>query len=88
MCETHFHLYGVGLGTGMGQRLVLKATTGSQELTYGQWMQRVDRAIASKVGLTSQDLEDFDSRSCYESGMSPAEAAQECLENSDLYDLM
>ena len=24
MCETHFHMYGIGLGTGQGQRLIVR----------------------------------------------------------------
>ena len=31
MCETHFKEYGIGLGLGRGQRLILKGEKGGQD---------------------------------------------------------
>lgn len=120
MCQSHFDQYGVGLGVGMGQLLVVgKSAEGTfidkmdverkaallarfrkqraydrrmQEAggdeSFALWMALVDTELARRVGLTSRDLEDFASRDSYESGASPAEAAEECMENSDLFGMM
>jgi hypothetical protein len=82
MCEDHFLLDGVGLGTGRGQMLVV-AEPKDQPDTYEAWMRQVDRVISSKIGLTSEDLSDFNSRDLYDAGVSPEEAADECLSEQD-----
>jgi len=90
MCKIHFATYGVGLGTGRGQQLVLAEAKPVDILkvdTYEAWMRKVNRVLAGRVGLTADDLEDFDSWSCYDSGMTPEEGAEECLSNSDTYSM-
>ena len=54
-------------------------------LTYEQWITIVDNLIQSKIGLTHLDLSDFNSYDCWSGGASPQEAAQECIENDDLF---
>lgn len=88
MCERHFAEVGAGLGIGVGQQLTLEAPKKQEIRTYTDWMKRVDRVLIHKVGLTSADLEDWASRDCYDSGMTPAEGAQVALESSDLYGMM
>ena len=52
-------------------------------MTYQQYMQQVDAELLKICGLTHSDLSDFCSRDLYEDGVSPREAAEECLEMSD-----
>ena len=49
-------------------------------MTYEAWMKAVD-AILEQItgGLDQQMLPDWLSRDAYESGMTPAEGADECL---------
>lgn len=54
---------------------------------FALWMLLVDRRIMRRVGVTSRDLSDFNSWDCYEAGYSPAEAAEECLEGDDTYQM-
>lgn len=50
---------------------------------FALFMTLVDRRLTRILGLGSMDLADFNSWDCYESGMSPAEAAEECLYAQD-----
>ena len=46
---------------------------------FVQWMDRVDARISAICGLSSMDLADQCWRDWYDDGMSPREAAEECL---------
>lgn len=49
-------------------------------MTFQQWMRKVDGEIAKRCGLSSGDLADQCYRDMYEDGLTPAEAADEVLE--------
>ena len=49
-------------------------------MTYEQWMKKVDIILEEKCGLPQYLLPDWLSRDCYESGASPQEGAEDCLE--------
>lgn len=53
---------------------------------FAFFMALVDRRLSAMTGLTAMDMADFNSWDCYEAGMSPKEAAQECLEQQDGYE--
>lgn len=48
-------------------------------MTYEQWMVEVDRLLEKRCGLGQMMLPDWLSRDAFESGMTPAEGADECL---------
>ncbi len=52
-------------------------------MTFQQYMQKVDAEIAGICGLSSLDLADVCFRDMFDDGVSPREAAEECLEYSD-----
>lgn len=54
---------------------------------FALFMALVDRRLLGMVGLTAMDMADFPSWDCYESGMSPADAAMECLYEQDGFDM-
>lgn len=49
---------------------------------FALWLHYLDRATMRRVMVSYQDLEDWDFWSAYDSGMSPAEAAEEMLEDA------
>lgn len=49
------------------------------EVSFDMWMSSVDRILSDVVGLSSGDLVDVAYYDLYDSGFSPAEAAQEAL---------
>jgi hypothetical protein len=55
--------------------------------TYKEWMRAVDAILTSKVGLSSSDLADFNSRDLYDDGCSPEIGAEECLLGDDTYQI-
>jgi hypothetical protein len=54
-----------------------------KDLSFEQWMNAVDDALVSRIGLSSDDLEDQNYFDMYEDGYSPKTAAKEVLENID-----
>jgi len=57
--------------------------TDQEEAKFTKWLKSVDRLVQEKVFLSYQDLPDIDYRGLFEDGFTPAEAAQECLDNAD-----
>ena len=57
------------------------------QLTYKEWMRVVDAILTSKIGLSSGDLADFNSRDLYDDGCSPEIGAEECLLGDDTYQM-
>jgi hypothetical protein len=56
-------------------------------MTYEQWMRAVDDAVEQLTGGLDQTmLPDWMSRDAFESGMTPAEGADECLLSAGWYD--
>jgi hypothetical protein len=55
---------------------------------FGLWLALVDARITRRVGLGLFDLGDWNIRDAYDSGSSPADAAQEALESDDTYAAM
>ena len=49
--------------------------------TFEQWMEAVNRVLKSRIGLSSEDLEDWMWRNSYEAGDSPRDAALYALED-------
>jgi hypothetical protein len=57
------------------------------QLTYKNWMSIVDAILVAKVGLSSGDLADFNSRDLYDDGCPPKVGAEECLLGDDTYQM-
>lgn len=55
-------------------------------LTFQQWRAAVDKILLAKVGMSADDLADFNSYDAWDSEMTPDEGARECLESDDLCD--
>lgn len=54
----------------------------TEDVGFALWMTRLDNRVVARVGLTYQDLEDWDYWSAYESGMDPMESAEYMLEDA------
>lgn len=52
---------------------------GGEWLSYDVWMRQVDEVLEKRTGLSQSELPDWLSRDAYESGMSAAQGADECL---------
>lgn len=48
-------------------------------LTYDDWMAEIDTILESDLGVIQSELPDWLSRDAYESGLTPQQAADECL---------
>jgi hypothetical protein len=59
-------------------------TVATHDLTYAQWMRKVDLAVTKRIGCSIYDLTDCPLRDWFEAGLSPAEAATEALENEGM----
>ena len=91
MCEAHFQLFGTGLGTGRGQKLVVRPVTvvetapdvfeqpDTSKSAFTAWMKKVDAGIGAETGLSAFDLGDQDYRGWFEDGMTPADATMEVV---------
>jgi hypothetical protein len=55
-------------------------------MTFEQWKTAVDVVLMAKIGLMQEDLPDWLARDAFEDGLTPDEAAQECLEEAGWYD--
>lgn len=53
-----------------------------QRLTYEQWKGAVNAAVIRRVGLSADDLPDWNYRDAYESGMTPLRAAAKVIKNA------
>lgn len=51
-------------------------------MTFEEWMNNVDHAMEIAVGLSSDCIEDFCYRDCFDSEMDPEDAATAALENA------
>jgi hypothetical protein len=51
--------------------------------TFEQWKARVDKAIAKRLlGMTSEELPDWDYRRAYDEGMRPVGAASHAIKHA------
>lgn len=57
----------------------LKKRHHTDDVFFAVWLQAVDQAVARRVGLRYDDLEDWGYRDAYDGDMSPKEAAVEML---------
>ena len=55
------------------------------QMTYEQWVAKVDQVLASRIGLSMDDLPDWLSRDAFEDGLSPEEGADICLEETEMF---
>jgi hypothetical protein len=55
-------------------------------MTYEQWKTAVSALVEDKCGVPMEWLPDWLSRDAYDSGASPQEGAELCLENSGFYE--
>lgn len=55
------------------------------DMSYEEWMSEVDREVYKEAEVSVHDLEDFNSRDLFDSGLTPAEAAIEALDQDSLY---
>jgi len=55
------------------------------QLTFPDWLERVDQALVELVGLTHRDLVDQTWFDWFESEYTPLEAAQEALAQDELF---
>lgn len=51
-----------------------------QEQSFSQWKKEVDEEIAARCGMISDDLPDVDYRGLYQTGDTPAEAAEYAIQ--------
>lgn len=84
MCQIHFGMYGVGLGTGRGQKLTVAAVSVvANPVTFEQWMRDVNRKLLGVCGLSFEDIGDVvDMAGMYESGVSVDGAAEAALDEA------
>ena len=54
-------------------------------MTYEQWVAKVNQVLASRIGLSMDDLPDWLSRDAFEDGLSPEEGADICLEETEMF---
>ena len=54
-------------------------------MSFAAWMRKVDACISAKIGMESGDLSDFMSYDCWDSEMTPAEGAYECVANDSTF---
>ena len=55
------------------------------QMTYEQWVAKVDQVLANRIGLSMDDLPDWLSRDAFEDGLSPEEGADICLEETEMF---
>lgn len=55
------------------------------QMTYEQWVAKVDQVLTSRIGLSMDDLPDWLSRDAFEDGLSPEEGADICLEETEMF---
>ena len=91
MCIKHFGEYGVGLRTGLGQKLVVRPVPvvetepgvfeqlDTGEKAFEAWMKKVDVSVVSSVGLSIYELLDVSYRDWFEDGMDPGDAASRVI---------
>ena len=55
-------------------------------MTFEEWMKEVNQEILNRTmgAISYNDLDDWHYRDAYDDGVSPAEAAEEALENDDM----
>ena len=63
----------------------METRTKSDGISFKDWLAAVDAHLISKVGLSHSDLADFNSFDAWDSDMTPAEGAEECMASDDLY---
>ena len=78
MCKTCFRRFGVGLGTGKGQELILKSR--NQELGEAEWLAEVEKLIETEYYPNINDLPDFPFIDWFEGGITPLEAVRKVAE--------
>jgi hypothetical protein len=66
--------------------LALKERHHTDDVFFAVWLQALDQAVARRVMVRYDDLEDWDYWSAYDAGMSPREAAIEMLEDNGYSD--
>lgn len=55
------------------------------KLSFEDWVARIDTELDTLVGLSHDDLPDWDYRSAYEEEMSPRAAAMKAIKNAGEY---
>lgn len=58
---------------------------GITQMTYEQWVAKVNQVLANRIGLSMDDLPDWLSRDAFEDGLSPEEGADICLEETEMF---
>lgn len=59
----------------------LKARHHTEDPLFAIWLEALNRAVQRRAGVSYDDLEDWNYRDYYESGVPPTEAAIEMLED-------
>ncbi len=83
MCPSHFDFWGVGLGLGRGQELILKKASKKKldKAGFDVWMRKVDKALIGLCGMHSEDLPDQLYYDKYEAGQTSKDAAKEVFDD-------
>ena len=56
------------------------------DVTYEEWLSEVNRHVQEQTGgFGIDDLVDYDTRSAYDEGMAPVEAAEAIIENDGTF---
>jgi hypothetical protein len=57
-------------------------------MTYKDWMEDVDFQLVRLFGMSQDELPDWLSRDAFEEGLTPLEAAYQCLEEVGYIDMV
>lgn len=84
VCRQCYDDYGCSLGTGRGQELLLipTANTPFKDMSFDRWMANVNAVLEAAVGLSADDIDDYDYQDEWAAGVSPGRAARNALENA------
>lgn len=58
----------------------------TEDAGFALWMTRLNSRVMAQVGVSYDDLEDWDYWSAYEGDMNPVDAANDMLEDAGVFD--
>lgn len=70
------------------EKQIMQPIPPTSDPTFEAWMKEVDEFLLAEAMVNHHDLADQTYRDWFDSGMAPAEAAIEALNNEGFYDFM